>query len=44
MRRRAGALSGELRLEALSEGTRLTLLLPAALPDVQDESARNAAF
>ena len=43
MRRRAGALSGELRLEALGEGTRLTLLLPTALPDVQDESAKDAA-
>jgi two-component system sensor histidine kinase UhpB len=43
MRRRAGALAGELRLEALSAGTRLTLLLPTALPDVQDESAKDAA-
>jgi len=42
MRRRAGALAGELRLEPLAEGTRLTLLLPAALPDVQDESAKSA--
>jgi signal transduction histidine kinase len=42
MRRRARTLEAELRLEALAEGTRLTLVLPAALPDVQDESAKNA--
>ncbi len=42
MRRRAGALSGELRLEALGAGTRLTLILPTALPDVQDENAKSA--
>jgi signal transduction histidine kinase len=43
MRRRASALAGELRLEPLTEGTRLTLLLPTTLPDVQDERAKGAA-
>jgi len=44
MRRRASSLKGELQLEPLSAGTRLTLLLPTALPDVQDESAKSAAL
>lgn len=42
MRRRADALGGELRLEALSDGTRVTLLLPTALPDVQEAGAKSA--
>jgi signal transduction histidine kinase len=44
MRRRARTLKGELQLETLSVGTRLTLLLPTTLPDVQDESAKSAAL
>ena len=42
MHRRADELGGELRIEALENGTRLSLLLPTTLPDVQDESVRNA--
>lgn len=43
MRRRARELDAELRLEATPDGSRLTLLLPAALPDVQDAGAERAA-
>jgi two-component system, NarL family, sensor histidine kinase UhpB len=38
MRRRAQQLHGHVEIEALERGTRLTLALPAALPDIQDEA------
>jgi len=38
MRRRAEALNGEIRIEPLSHGTRLTLLLPARFPAFEDEA------
>ena len=42
MRRRADQLRGEVALEPLESGTRLLLLLPTSLPDVQDETANGA--
>ena len=42
MRRRADQLKGEIALEPLDSGTRLLLLLPTSLPDVQDELATAA--
>ena len=39
MRQRADQLQGEVALEPLDSGTRLLLLLPAALPNVQDEAS-----
>jgi two-component system sensor histidine kinase UhpB len=38
MRRRAEALNGEIRIEALSHGTRLSLLLPSCFPAFEDEA------
>ena len=38
MRRRARQLHGEVTIEALDAGTRLTLLLPSVLPDFEDEA------
>jgi hypothetical protein len=35
MRRRAHELCGDIRIEPLEHGTRLTLLLPLNLPDFQ---------
>jgi signal transduction histidine kinase len=38
MRRRARQLQAEIEIGPLPAGTRLTLLLPTALPDIEDES------
>ena len=38
MRRRARRLHGKLAIEALDHRTRVTLLLPARLPDFADEA------
>jgi signal transduction histidine kinase len=39
MRRRAHQLQGDIEIAALPAGTQLTLLLPATLPDLEDEPA-----
>lgn len=39
MRRRAGQLHGELQIVSLDHGVRVTLLLPARLPDLQEVAA-----
>ena len=38
MRRRAQQLHGKLNIEAVAQGTKLTLLLPSSLPDFEDEA------
>lgn len=38
MRRRAEGLNGEIRIEPLSHGTRLSLLLPSCFPAFEDEA------
>lgn len=39
MRRRAAGLNGEIKIEALAHGTRLTLQLPLRFPAFEDEAA-----
>jgi signal transduction histidine kinase len=41
MRRRAHELRGDIRIEPLEQGTRLTLLLPLCLPDFQVGELQN---
>jgi two-component system sensor histidine kinase UhpB len=43
MRRRAQQLRGDLAIEALERGTRLTLVLPMGLPDIQDEAQADSS-
>lgn len=38
MRRRAQQLHGKLNIEAVTQGTKITLLLPSRLPDFEDEA------
>ena len=38
MRRRAQQLHGKLNIDAVAQGTKLTLLLPLCLPDFEDEA------
>jgi len=39
MRRRAQQLHGKLNIEAVAQGTKITLVLPSSLPDFEDEAA-----
>lgn len=43
MRRRAGELRGKIRISALDRGTRLSLLLPADLPDMGNPASNEMA-